>query len=69
MVSIILYETKIKISIEAGITECWKKYIGENGLTFGVDDFGKSAPYKKIYDHFGLNLESVVKKIREKLWK
>ena len=57
----ILNETKIKISIEAGITECWKKYIGENGLTFGVDDFGKSAPYKKIYEHFNLTSNHIIK--------
>ena len=57
----ILNETKVKISIEAGITECWKKYIGENGLTFGVDDFGKSAPYKKIYEHFNLTSNHIIK--------
>ena len=65
----ILNETKIKISIEAGITECWKKYIGENGLTFGVDDFGKSAPYKKIYEHFNLTSDNIVKLTRKMLGK
>ena len=29
----------------------------ENGLTFGIDDFGKSAPYKDIFNHFGLTKE------------
>ena len=46
----ILGETKIKISIEAASTDCWKKYVGNNGLTFGIDTFGKSAPYKEIYN-------------------
>jgi len=50
----ILNETKIKISIEAASTDSWKKYVGNNGLTFGIDTFGKSAPYKDIYKHFGL---------------
>ena len=61
----ILDETKHKISIEASTTDYWKKYIGENGIAFGIDDFGKSAPYKKIYEHFGLTSESIVKKIKE----
>ena len=65
----ILNETKIKISIEAGITECWKKYIGENGLTFGVDDFGKSAPYKKIYEHFNLTSGHIIKLTKNVLGK
>ncbi len=63
----ILNETKLVASIEASETDYWKKYTGDNGLNFGVDDFGKSAPYKKIYDHFGLNVANIVKKIREKL--
>ena len=63
----ILAETNLIVSIEAAETNYWKKYTKNNGLNFGINDFGKSAPYKKIYDHFGLNLESIVKKIREKL--
>ena len=55
------------VSIEASETNFWKKYTGNNGLNFGINNFGKSAPYKKIYDYFGLNLENIIKKIKEKL--
>ena len=59
----ILGETKFKISIEAASTDCWKKYVGTaDGLTFGIDTFGKSAPYKEIYKHFGLTAENISKK-------
>ena len=63
----ILAETELVVSIEASETSYWKKYTGKNGLNFGINDFGKSAPYKRIYNHFGLNSENIVKKIREKL--
>ncbi len=63
----ILGETSLVVSIEASETNFWKKYTGNSGLNFGVDSFGKSAPYKEIYDHFGLNLENIIKKIKEKL--
>ena len=63
----ILKETDLIVSIEASETDYWKKYTGSNGLNFGIDDFGKSAPYKEIYNHFELSLESIVKKIKEKL--
>ena len=56
-------ETNLVVSLEASETSYWKKYTGFNGLNFGIDDFGKSAPYKKIYEHFGLITESIVKKI------
>ena len=61
----ILNETKFKISIEAGSTDCWRKYVGEKGLTFGINDFGKSAPYQDVYKHFGLTSENISKKVKE----
>ncbi|MDC3008488.1 transketolase [Candidatus Pelagibacter sp.] len=63
----ILNETKLVISIEASETGYWKKYTGSKGLNFGIDDFGKSAPCKDIYNHFGLNSEIIVKKIKKEL--
>ena len=65
----ILEETKFKISIEAGSSDCWKKYVGDNGIAFGIDEFGKSAPYKDIYKYFGLestNIKSITKKLLKK---
>ena len=61
----IINETKIKISIEAGSTDCWKKYVGNNGLTFGIDTFGKSAPYEEIYKHFGLTAANIATKSKK----
>ena len=61
----ILGESKIKISIEAGSTDCWKKYIGADGLTFGIDTFGKSAPYKDIYKYFGLTSTNIANKSKK----
>jgi len=60
----ILGETKFKVSIEAASTDCWKKYIGTEGLAFGIDTFGKSAPYKEIYKHFGLTAKNISKKAK-----
>jgi len=63
----ILTKNVMKVSIEASETGYWKKYTGTNGLNFGIDGFGKSAPYKDIYDHFKLNEENIVNKIKEKM--
>ena len=43
-----------------------EKYI-EKGLTVALEEFGKSAPYKKIYDYFGLNSKEIIKKIKKRL--
>ena len=61
----IINETKIKVSIEAASTDCWKKYVGNSGLTFGIDKFGKSAPYKEIYKHFGLTAANIANKSKK----
>jgi transketolase len=63
----ILTETQLVVSIEASETNYWKKYTGNKGLNFGINDFGKSAPYKEIYDYFGLSVENIISKIKEKL--
>ena len=56
----ILGETELKISIEASQPMSWKKYVGKNGATLGIEDFGKSAPYKDVYKHFKLTDDDVV---------
>jgi transketolase len=61
----ILNETKKKISIEAGSSDCWKKYVGSLGLTCGINEFGKSAPYKDIFKHFGLTVSNIVNKTKK----
>ena len=65
----ILNESKYKISIEAGSTDSWKKFVGKNGFSFGIDIFGKSAPYKEIYEYFGLNSKSIVNKVKKMISK
>ena len=65
----IMNETKYKVSIEASTTNNWDKYIKKNGKKFGINDFGKSAPYKDIYKHFGLTSENIFKEIKKLLKK
>jgi len=49
-----------KISIEASCIFGWEKYVGSEGSSLGMKSFGKSAPYKTIYDDFNLTSNSVV---------
>jgi len=45
---------KRRVSIEAGATLGWRRYIGDGGIAIGVDRFGASAPYTRIYEEYGL---------------
>ncbi len=62
----ILTGSLLKVSIEASETNYWKKYTGDDGLNFGINQFGKSAPYQDIFDHFKLNEKNIVNKIKER---
>jgi transketolase len=65
--SVLPAAVKARASVEAGVTDCWHKYIGDHGRAVGVDSFGLSAPYEKVYDHFGLNGRSVVSAVEESM--
>jgi transketolase len=65
----IINETKNIVSLEAASTDCWKKYVGKDGLAVGIDTFGKSAPYKEIYKHFGLTSANIANKSKRLLGK
>jgi transketolase len=56
-----------RVSIEAGVTLGWDRYVGLNGTAIGIDHFGASAPFGTIYKEFGLTAERVVKEARELL--
>ncbi|MBN1832640.1 MAG: transketolase [Deltaproteobacteria bacterium] len=55
-------EVKARVAVEAGITQGWHRYIGEEGEFVGIDHFGASAPYKTLYEKFGLTADRVVEK-------
>jgi transketolase len=48
---------RARVSVEAGITEPWRLFVGDAGASIGVDHFGASAAYQKIYQEFGITAE------------
>lgn len=49
-----------RVSIEAGSTYGWARWVGPTGVSIGIDSFGASAPYQQLYTHFGITAEAVV---------
>jgi len=49
-----------RLSLEAGITLGWQKYVGSNGASIGIDHFGASAPANKLFEEFGFSVANVV---------
>ena len=57
----------LRVSIEAGRTDLWKAWVGPNGLTIGIDDFGHSAPYEVIAEHLGFTPAQVAARVKARL--
>ena len=55
---------KARVSIEAGTTFGWHRFVGDEGLAIGIDHFGASAPYSKLAEEFGFTVEGVIEKIQ-----
>ena len=63
----IIEQNSLVVTLEAGSIISWQKYVKNNGMSIGIDQFGESAPYKEVYSHFGLSEEKIVDFIQKKL--
>ena len=58
---------ELLVSIEAGTTFGWERYVGLEALRFGIDTFGASGPAPALYEYFGLTPEIIAEKILMRL--
>ncbi|HEU4986667.1 MAG TPA: transketolase [Rhizobiaceae bacterium] len=57
----------VKVAVEAGVRQGWDEIIGNDGLFIGMTGFGASAPAEKLFEHFGITAEAVVKAVQARL--
>ena len=63
----IIDQDSLIVTLEAGSIKSWQKFIKNKGINIGIDQFGESAPYKEVYNHFGLSEEKITGFIQKKL--
>ena len=63
----IIEQDSLVVTLEAGSIMSWQKYLKEKGINIGIDQFGESAPYKEVYNHFGFSEEKITDFIQKKL--
>lgn len=56
-------EVTAKVSVEAGSTFGWERWVGQNGVAVGLDRFGASAPYEEIFKHLNITSERIVTEV------
>lgn len=63
--SVLPGSVKARISVEAGVTTDWYKYLGFDGKAIGMETFGASAPIDKVMERFGFTADNIVNKAKE----
>ncbi|MEF3273670.1 MAG: transketolase [Chloroflexus sp.] len=58
---------KARVAVEAGRSLGWERYVGCTGTIIGVDRFGASAPFQRVYAEFGLTVERIVAAVKDQL--
>ena len=65
--SVLPPDVKARVSVEAASTFGWLRYVGFEGISLGVDQFGQSAPAPTIYEKLGITVEGAVKAVKSLL--
>jgi transketolase len=58
---------RARVAVEAGVSDCWYRFVGDRGEIVGVNRFGASAPAKDLFKYFGLTAERVVLAARKSM--
>lgn len=59
----LLHDNSLKVAIEVGVEQSWSKIIGNDGLFFGIKEFGKSGSVQDLYKYFSITEKDISKKI------
>ena len=54
----------LRVSIEAGIAQGWREYVGDSGVIISLDHYGASASASQLFTEFGFTVENVVAKVK-----
>ena len=65
--SSVMPTTALRVSVEAGIAQGWREYVGDKGIVISLDHFGASAGAGKLFAEFGFSAERIVGDIKKAL--
>jgi transketolase len=53
-------QVRARLAVEAGVAQGWRDWVGDHGEILSLGHFGASAPYKVVYEQFGLTVDGVL---------
>lgn len=65
--SVLPAAVKARVSVEAGIAQSWREFVGDNGRSISLEHFGASADYKRLFQEFGITAEAVAEAAKDSI--
>ncbi len=62
--SVLPISIRARLAVEAGVSQGWERWVGDQGEIISIEKYGASAPYQLIYEHYGLTAENVMSRAR-----
>jgi transketolase len=62
-------DIRARLAVEAASPQGWCEWVGDQGKVIGISEFGSSAPYKEIYEHYGITVKKIVSTVKEIMMK
>ena len=59
----VIPKSALRVSIEAGIAQGWREYVGDSGVIISLDHYGASASASQLFTEFGFTVDNVVTKV------
>jgi len=63
----VLPAASLRVSIEAGIAQGWREYVGDRGIIVSLDHFGASASATKLFTEFGFTVDAILGRVKKAL--
>ena len=63
----VLPKKSLRVSIEAGIAQGWREYVGDSGVIISLDHFGASASGNKLFTEFGFTPDVILSTVKKAL--
>ncbi|CAB4707902.1 MAG: transketolase [Actinobacteria bacterium] len=58
---------KARVSVEAGVKQGWRDYVGDHGRSVSIEQYGASANYERIYEEYDITGEAVANAARDSI--
>jgi transketolase len=59
----VIPKSALRVSIEAGIAQGWREYVGDSGVIISLDHYGASASASQLFNEFGFTVDNVVAQV------